>query len=50
MKDELVTKEEFKEEMYKLRMDMMKMFYLTIIVLIILNGDKIINFLKFLIK
>ncbi|MFQ6120010.1 MAG: hypothetical protein ACE5KE_09005 [Methanosarcinales archaeon] len=61
LKDELVTKEEFKEEiyklkvelkddLYKLRMDTMKMFYLMIIILIILNGDKIINFLRFLIK
>jgi len=44
------TKEEIYKEIYKLRMDTIKMFYLMIIVLIILNGDKIINFLKFLIK
>ncbi|HID28001.1 MAG TPA: hypothetical protein EYP22_09360 [Methanosarcinales archaeon] len=57
LKNELVTKEEFKEEIYKLkeeiyklRMDTMKMFYLMIIILIILNGDKIINFLRYLIK
>jgi len=57
-KEELfATKEELKEEINKiwneinkLRLETMRMFYLIILILIILNGDKIINFLKFLIK
>ncbi|MFQ6073453.1 MAG: hypothetical protein ACE5KT_12250, partial [Methanosarcinales archaeon] len=49
---EEITKQgaDLRNEINKLRLETVRMFYLIIFILIILNGDKIINFLKFLIK